>query len=57
VVRRRLLDRRRSVLIWGRSLGSFSGFMAAIYPSIENSIDQMVKNHPAVFKEGSMSGQ
>jgi ABC-2 type transport system permease protein len=51
VVRRGLLDRRRSVLTWGLSLGSLSGFMAAIYPSIQSSIDEMVKNYPAAFKE------
>lgn len=51
VVRRGLLDRRRAVLVWGLSLGAFGGFMAAIYPSIQSSIDQMVKNYPSAFKE------
>jgi ABC-2 type transport system permease protein len=59
VVRRGLLDRRRSVLTWGLSMGALCGFMAAIYPSIQTSINQMVKNYPAAFKQafdvGSMN--
>ncbi len=51
VVRRGLLDRRRSVLIWGLSIGALCGFMAAIYPSIQSSLDQMLKNYPAAFKQ------
>lgn len=51
VVRRGLRDRRRAVLTWGGSLGALCAFMAAIYPSIQGSIDQMVKNYPAAFKK------
>jgi beta-exotoxin I transport system permease protein len=51
VVRRGLLDRRRGALIWGLSLGAFGGFMAAIYPSIQSSLDQMVKNYPDALKQ------
>jgi len=51
VVRRGLLDRRRSVLIWGVSIGALCGFMAAIYPSIQSSIEQMVKSYPSAFKQ------
>jgi ABC-2 type transport system permease protein len=51
VVRRGLLDRRRSMLIWGVSLGTYGGFMAAVYPSIQSSIDQIVKNYPAALKQ------
>lgn len=51
VIRRGWLDRRRAVLTWGASLGALGAFMAAIYPSMENSIDEMVKNYPAALKE------
>ena len=51
VVRRGLLDRRRSVFIWGGSLGALCAFMAAIYPSIRGSIEQIVKSYPAGLKE------
>jgi beta-exotoxin I transport system permease protein len=51
IIRRGLLDRRRAILIWGLSLGSLSAFMAAIYPSIRSSIDQIAKNYPSGLKE------
>ena len=51
VVRRGLLDRRRAVLLWGGSLGALGAFMAAIYPSIQSSIESIAKNYPAGLKE------
>jgi beta-exotoxin I transport system permease protein len=51
VMRRGLLDRRREVLVWGGSLGALCAFMAAIYPSIRTSIDQIAKNYPAGLRE------
>ena len=51
VVRRGLLDRRRAVLSWGLGLGVYGGLMAAIYPSIRSSIDQIANNYPAALKE------
>jgi ABC-2 type transport system permease protein len=51
VVRRGLLDRRRSVLVWGASLGALGAFMAAIYPSIQTTIESVAKNYPAGLKE------
>ena len=51
VVRRGLLDRRRTVLLWGGSLGALGAFMAAIYPSIQSSIESIAKNYPAGLKE------
>jgi beta-exotoxin I transport system permease protein len=51
IIHRGLLDRRRAILIWGLSLGSLSAFMAAIYPSIRSSIDQIAKNYPSGLKE------
>ena len=46
VVRRGLLDRRRAVLTWGLSLGVYGAFMAAIYPSIQSSIEKIAKSYP-----------
>ena len=51
MIRRGLLDRRRAMLTWGLSLGSLSAFMAAIYPSVRSSIDQIAENYPAGLKE------
>lgn len=51
VVRRGLLDRRRSIAIWGGSLGALGAFMAAIYPTIQSSIEQVAKSYPAGLKE------
>ena len=51
VMRRGLLDRRRAILTWGLSLGSLCAFMAAIYPSIRSSVDQIARNYPAGLKE------
>jgi len=51
VVRRGLLDRRHTGLVWGLSLGAYGAFMAAIYPSIRSSIDQLVKSYPSGLKE------
>lgn len=51
VVERGLRDQRRSILAWGLSLGALGGFMAAIYPSIQDSIDKMVKSYPSGLKE------
>lgn len=50
VVRRGLLDRRRSVLVWGLSLGALGAFMAAIYPAIQSSIEQVAKSYPPGLK-------
>ena len=51
VVRRAVRDRRRAVLAWGGSLGALCAFMAAIYPSIQKSIEQVIKHYPAGLKE------
>ncbi len=51
VVRRGLLDRRRGTLVWGGSLGALGAFMAAIYPSIQSSIEDVAKNYPAGLKQ------
>ena len=51
VTRRGLIDRRRAILTWGLSLGALGAFMAAIFPSIRGSIDQIAKDYPAGLKE------
>jgi ABC-2 type transport system permease protein len=51
VVLRGLLDRRRSVLAWGAALGALGAFMAAIYPSIQSTIESVAKDYPAGLKE------
>ncbi len=51
VVRRGLLDRRRGTLVWGGSLGALGAFMAAVYPSIQSSIENIAKNYPAGLKQ------
>jgi ABC-2 type transport system permease protein len=56
VVRRGLLDRRRSILIWGGSLGALGAFMAAIYPTIQSSVEQMIKSYPSALKEAFGAG-
>jgi hypothetical protein len=37
----------RSVLIWGVSLGVYGAFRAAIYPSIQGSIENIAKSYTA----------
>ena len=51
VVRRGLRDQWRSVLTWGGSLGALCAFMAAIYPSIRSSIEEVAKGYPTGLKE------
>jgi ABC-2 type transport system permease protein len=51
VVRRGLRDRARAVVIWGLSIGVYGGFMAAIYPSMQTSIEKMLRSYPAGLKE------
>ncbi|HET9094559.1 MAG TPA: ABC transporter permease subunit [Solirubrobacteraceae bacterium] len=51
LVRRGLRDSRRSTLTWGLTLGAYGGFMAAVYPSIQPSLDQLLKHYPAALKQ------
>ena len=37
--------------MWGGSLGALGAFMAAIYPSIQSSIENVAKNYPAGLKQ------
>lgn len=51
IVRRGLRDQRRSMLTWGLALGLLGAFMAAIYPTIEDSVSELVKSYPKGLKE------
>lgn len=51
VVRQGLRDHRRAPLIWGGSLGAMSALMAAVWPSIEDSMDEMMENYPQALKD------
>lgn len=51
VIRRGLRDHRRTPLTWGGPLGAMSALMAAIWPSIEGSMDELMDSYPAELKE------
>jgi ABC-2 type transport system permease protein len=51
VIRRGLRDQRRAVLAWGGSLGAMSALMAAMWPSIETSIDELMQHYPQALKD------
>jgi ABC-2 type transport system permease protein len=51
VVRRGLRDNRRAPLAWGGSLGAMSGLMAALWPLIEDSMDELMKSYPPALKD------
>jgi ABC-2 type transport system permease protein len=51
VVRRGLRDHRRAPLAWGLPLGAMCGLIVGIYPSIEDSLDELTRNYPKGLKE------
>jgi len=51
VIRRGQRDHRRTPLIWGGPLGAMSALMAAIWPSIEGSMDELMDSYPAELKD------
>jgi ABC-2 type transport system permease protein len=51
VIGRGLLDECRSILVWGGSLGALGAFMAAIYPSIQDSLGKLAGSYPAGLKK------
>ena len=51
VTRRGLADHRRVVLVWGASLGALGAFMAAIYPSIQDSLAKVAQSYPEGLRE------
>ena len=51
VIRRGLRDHRRMLLSWGGPLGVMSAMMAALWPSIEDSMDTLMQSYPESLKE------
>jgi len=51
LVEAHLSDRRRSLLAWGLSLGLWSAFIVAIYPSIQGALSKAVTNYPSALKQ------
>lgn len=51
VVRRGLLDYRYAPLVWGGSLGAFGALIALTWPSIEDSVDEIVDVYPEGLRE------
>ncbi len=51
VVRRGVRDHRRTLLTWGGPLGAMSALMAALWPSIEGSMDQLMDSYPDNLKD------
>jgi len=50
VVRRGLRDHRRAPLTWGGGLGAMSALMAAIWPSIEGQMQDLMNSYPEGLK-------
>jgi ABC-2 type transport system permease protein len=46
-----LHERRSALLAWGLPLGLGSGFIVAIYPSIEGALQKAVHGYPSALKE------
>jgi len=51
LVRRGLLDNRRAPLIWGVPLGAMGACVAALYPSIRESLGTLTQDYPSGLKE------
>jgi ABC-2 type transport system permease protein len=51
LVRRGLLDNRRSPLLWGGPLGVMSALVVLLYPSIRGSLTQTMDSFPAGLKQ------
>lgn len=51
LVRSGLRSQRRAPLTWGGGLGAMSALMAAIWPSIADSMEKLIKTYPAGLKE------
>ena len=50
VVARGARDLRRAPLTWGGGLGALSALMALVWPSIEGSVDELMKSYPPELK-------
>ena len=51
LVRRGLRDNRRAPLTWGGGLGAMTALIAAIWPSIEDSMSELTESYPSGLKE------
>ena len=51
VVRRGLRDQRRAPLTWGLPLGAMCGLIVAMFPSIEDSLEELTENYPQGLKD------
>lgn len=51
LVAAQLHDRRRAPLLWGGSLGLWSAFIVAIYPSVESALAKAIRSYPKALKE------
>ena len=50
VVRQGLHEQRRAPLYWGGALGVWGALMAAIWPSIQGSVDKLLDSYPEKLK-------
>ena len=59
LVAAQLRERRRSPLSWGLPIGVWSGFVVAIYPSVEHALSNAIRSYPkglkAAFGIGELS--
>jgi ABC-2 type transport system permease protein len=51
VLRRGVRDNRRALLSWGAPLSLMSALMAAVWPSIEGSMDTLMESYPDNLKD------
>jgi ABC-2 type transport system permease protein len=57
LVAARLRERRRALPAWGLPLGLMSAFIVAIYPSVEDALEQAVRDYPPALKEAFGIGE
>ena len=50
-MRRGLRDHRRAPLAWGLPLGAMCALIVGIYPSIQDSLNELTKNYPEGLKQ------
>lgn len=46
-----LHERRRSLLSWGLPIGLWSGFVVAIYPTVEDALAKAISSYPEALKQ------
>ena len=51
VLRRGLRDNRRAPLSWGLPIGATCALIVGMYPSIEDSLDELMKDYPQALKD------